>query len=200
MAKPVHASVSVPFIADSFLFVCNSLLKPTFSSQCGCVPFSTDLSVCDAYLLELNHLLQSMEVLHRTYSAPSIQALQVSTLFLIPLPFTCRAGLFLQLNIKPEKLCSKWTYSHPKLDHSKCKITCLDFVFYHFSPPILLLPSSHLPLNIENIDKSLPAMKPFPMKSLQSKKTTRPSLSFCSLGIYVWQPEKGKETSKEMAH
>uniref|UniRef100_A0A8C4GZY1 Oxysterol-binding protein n=1 Tax=Dicentrarchus labrax TaxID=13489 RepID=A0A8C4GZY1_DICLA len=34
-----------------------------------------------AYLLELNHLLQSMEVLHRTYSAPSIQALQVSTLF-----------------------------------------------------------------------------------------------------------------------
>lgn len=39
---------------------------------------STDLSVCEAYLLDLNHLLQSMEVLHRTYSAPSIQALQVS--------------------------------------------------------------------------------------------------------------------------
>uniref|UniRef100_A0A3Q1FGT4 Oxysterol-binding protein n=1 Tax=Acanthochromis polyacanthus TaxID=80966 RepID=A0A3Q1FGT4_9TELE len=38
---------------------------------------SKDLSVCEAYLLELNHLLQSMEVLHRTYSAPSIQALQV---------------------------------------------------------------------------------------------------------------------------
>uniref|UniRef100_A0A3B4XRW1 Oxysterol-binding protein n=1 Tax=Seriola lalandi dorsalis TaxID=1841481 RepID=A0A3B4XRW1_SERLL len=35
------------------------------------------LLVCEAYLLELNHLLQSMEVLHRTYSAPSIQALQV---------------------------------------------------------------------------------------------------------------------------
>ncbi|CAB1446384.1 unnamed protein product, partial [Pleuronectes platessa] len=40
---------------------------------------SKDLSVCDTYLLELNHLLQSMEVLHRTYSAPSIQALQTST-------------------------------------------------------------------------------------------------------------------------
>ena len=40
-------------------------------------PVSADLSVCEAYLLELNHLLQSMEVLHRTYSAPSIQALQV---------------------------------------------------------------------------------------------------------------------------
>ncbi|MED6232937.1 hypothetical protein ATANTOWER_004475 [Ataeniobius toweri] len=40
---------------------------------------SKDLSVCEAYLLELNHLIQSMEVLHRTYSAPSIQALQAST-------------------------------------------------------------------------------------------------------------------------
>ncbi|XP_026149904.1 oxysterol-binding protein-related protein 3 isoform X2 [Mastacembelus armatus] len=40
---------------------------------------SKDLSVCEAYLLELSHLLQSMEVLHRTYSAPSIQALQTST-------------------------------------------------------------------------------------------------------------------------
>uniref|UniRef100_A0AAQ4R4J2 Oxysterol-binding protein n=1 Tax=Gasterosteus aculeatus aculeatus TaxID=481459 RepID=A0AAQ4R4J2_GASAC len=43
---------------------------------------SKDLSVCEAGLLELSHLLQSMEVLHRTYSAPSIQALQVSTLSL----------------------------------------------------------------------------------------------------------------------
>ncbi|XP_061771807.1 oxysterol-binding protein-related protein 3 isoform X2 [Nerophis ophidion] len=38
-----------------------------------------DLSVCEAHLLELSHLLQSMEVIHRTYSAPSIQALQAST-------------------------------------------------------------------------------------------------------------------------
>ncbi|XP_014859818.1 PREDICTED: oxysterol-binding protein-related protein 3 isoform X2 [Poecilia mexicana] len=41
---------------------------------------SKDLTVCEAYLQELNHLIQSMEVLHRTYSAPSIQALQTSTL------------------------------------------------------------------------------------------------------------------------
>ncbi|XP_054637886.1 oxysterol-binding protein-related protein 3 isoform X1 [Dunckerocampus dactyliophorus] len=40
---------------------------------------SKDLSVCEAYLLELSHLLQSMEVIHRTYSAPSIQTLQAST-------------------------------------------------------------------------------------------------------------------------
>uniref|UniRef100_A0A3P9IJE2 Oxysterol-binding protein n=1 Tax=Oryzias latipes TaxID=8090 RepID=A0A3P9IJE2_ORYLA len=39
---------------------------------------SKDLSVCESYLLELNHMLKNMEVLHRTYSAPSIQALQVS--------------------------------------------------------------------------------------------------------------------------
>uniref|UniRef100_A0A8C2KIY7 Oxysterol-binding protein n=1 Tax=Cyprinus carpio TaxID=7962 RepID=A0A8C2KIY7_CYPCA len=37
-----------------------------------------ELSVCEAQLLELNHLLRSMEVLHRTYSAPAINALQVT--------------------------------------------------------------------------------------------------------------------------
>ncbi|XP_072535519.1 oxysterol-binding protein-related protein 3 isoform X2 [Salminus brasiliensis] len=36
---------------------------------------SKELSVCEAQLLELNHLLRSMEVLHRTYSAPAINAL-----------------------------------------------------------------------------------------------------------------------------
>uniref|UniRef100_A0A671L1K6 Oxysterol-binding protein n=1 Tax=Sinocyclocheilus anshuiensis TaxID=1608454 RepID=A0A671L1K6_9TELE len=34
-----------------------------------------ELSVCEAQLLELNHLLRSMEVLHRTCSAPAINAL-----------------------------------------------------------------------------------------------------------------------------
>uniref|UniRef100_A0A8C5FLN0 Oxysterol-binding protein n=1 Tax=Gadus morhua TaxID=8049 RepID=A0A8C5FLN0_GADMO len=37
------------------------------------------LSECGSYLLELNLLLKSMEVLHRTYSAPAISALQAST-------------------------------------------------------------------------------------------------------------------------
>ncbi|KAK5855295.1 hypothetical protein PBY51_005407 [Eleginops maclovinus] len=35
-----------------------------------------DLEECESYLLELNLLLKSMEVLHRTYSAPAISALQ----------------------------------------------------------------------------------------------------------------------------
>ncbi|XP_061670098.1 oxysterol-binding protein-related protein 3-like [Syngnathoides biaculeatus] len=38
-----------------------------------------DLEECESYLLELNLLLRSMEVMHRTYSAPSISALQTST-------------------------------------------------------------------------------------------------------------------------
>lgn len=37
----------------------------------------TDLEECESYLLELNLLLKSMEVLHRTCSAPAIGALQV---------------------------------------------------------------------------------------------------------------------------
>uniref|UniRef100_A0A672FTM3 Oxysterol-binding protein n=1 Tax=Salarias fasciatus TaxID=181472 RepID=A0A672FTM3_SALFA len=38
-----------------------------------------DLEECESHLLELNLLLKSMEVLHRTYSAPAISALQAST-------------------------------------------------------------------------------------------------------------------------
>ncbi|XP_019949064.1 oxysterol-binding protein-related protein 3 isoform X4 [Paralichthys olivaceus] len=65
----------------AFPLSCNSQAKVTawLQSSDDMDKCSKDLSVCDAYLLELNHLLQSMEVLHRTYSAPSIQALQTST-------------------------------------------------------------------------------------------------------------------------
>uniref|UniRef100_A0A3Q3IEJ8 Oxysterol-binding protein n=1 Tax=Monopterus albus TaxID=43700 RepID=A0A3Q3IEJ8_MONAL len=38
-----------------------------------------DLEACESHLLELNLLLKSMEVLHRTYSAPAISTLQAST-------------------------------------------------------------------------------------------------------------------------
>ncbi|KAM4600786.1 oxysterol-binding protein-related protein 3 isoform 2-T2 [Polymixia lowei] len=59
---------------------CNSQVKVAawLQSSDDLDKCSKDLSVCESYLLELNHLLHSMEVLHRTYSAPSIQALQVS--------------------------------------------------------------------------------------------------------------------------
>ncbi|XP_045443159.1 oxysterol-binding protein-related protein 3 isoform X4 [Pipistrellus kuhlii] len=38
---------------------------------------SKDLAHCHSYLLEMSQLLQSMDVLHRTYSAPAINAIQV---------------------------------------------------------------------------------------------------------------------------
>lgn len=57
---------------------------------------------CEAYLLELNLLLKSMEVLHRTYSAPAISALQVSTGTQITLAKIQNIVLFLSLL----KLCA----------------------------------------------------------------------------------------------
>ncbi|KAK5862406.1 hypothetical protein PBY51_017806 [Eleginops maclovinus] len=67
--------------AGAFPLNCNSQAKVVawLQSSDDMDRCSKDLSVCESYLLELNHLLQSMEVLHRTYSAPSIQALQAST-------------------------------------------------------------------------------------------------------------------------
>uniref|UniRef100_A0A4W4G4W1 Oxysterol-binding protein n=1 Tax=Electrophorus electricus TaxID=8005 RepID=A0A4W4G4W1_ELEEL len=44
-------------------------------------PPPPELSECETQLLELNHLLRSMEVLHRTCSAPAINALQVTPPF-----------------------------------------------------------------------------------------------------------------------
>uniref|UniRef100_A0A8C0JQX7 Oxysterol-binding protein n=1 Tax=Canis lupus dingo TaxID=286419 RepID=A0A8C0JQX7_CANLU len=43
---------------------------------------SKDLAHCHAYLVEMSQLLQNMDVLHRTYSAPAINAIQV------PKPFS----------------------------------------------------------------------------------------------------------------
>ncbi|XP_004582494.2 oxysterol-binding protein-related protein 3 isoform X4 [Ochotona princeps] len=43
---------------------------------------SKDLAHCQAFLAEMSQLLQNMDVLHRTYSAPAINAIQV------PKPFT----------------------------------------------------------------------------------------------------------------
>uniref|UniRef100_A0A4W6DJ34 Oxysterol-binding protein n=1 Tax=Lates calcarifer TaxID=8187 RepID=A0A4W6DJ34_LATCA len=92
---PHYPSPNSPSVAESasirkvyllhsvgaFPFNCNSQAKVTawLQSSDDMDKCSKDLLVCEAYLLELNHLLQSMEVLHRTYSAPSIQALQAST-------------------------------------------------------------------------------------------------------------------------
>ncbi|KAL3060347.1 hypothetical protein OYC64_014830 [Pagothenia borchgrevinki] len=70
----VHSAGAFPLNCNSQAKVAAWLQSSDDMDKC-----SKDLSVCEAYLLDLNHLLQSMEVLHRTYSAPSIQALQAST-------------------------------------------------------------------------------------------------------------------------
>ncbi|KAM6967954.1 oxysterol-binding protein-related protein 3 isoform 2-T2 [Aplochiton taeniatus] len=72
--SPVHPSGTFPVTCNSQAKVAAWLQSSDDMDKC-----SEDLSVCESYLLELNHLLQSMEVLHRTYSAPSINALQAST-------------------------------------------------------------------------------------------------------------------------
>ncbi|KAI9536555.1 Oxysterol-binding protein- protein 3 [Dissostichus eleginoides] len=70
----VHSAGAFPLNCNSQAKVAAWLQSSDDMDKC-----SKDLSVCEANLLELNHLLQSMEVLHCTYSAPSIQALQAST-------------------------------------------------------------------------------------------------------------------------
>ncbi|XP_023187395.1 oxysterol-binding protein-related protein 3 isoform X2 [Xiphophorus maculatus] len=71
----VHPASGFPLSSNSQAKVAAWLQSSDDMDKC-----SKDLAVCEAYLQELNHLIQSMEVLHRTYSAPSIQALQTSTL------------------------------------------------------------------------------------------------------------------------
>uniref|UniRef100_H3C3D6 Oxysterol-binding protein-related protein 3 n=1 Tax=Tetraodon nigroviridis TaxID=99883 RepID=H3C3D6_TETNG len=70
----VHAAAAFPLTSSSQVKVAAWLQSSEDMDRCF-----KDLSVCEGYLLELSHLLQSMEVLHRTYSAPSIQTLQAST-------------------------------------------------------------------------------------------------------------------------
>ncbi|XP_069552253.1 oxysterol-binding protein-related protein 3 isoform X3 [Brachyistius frenatus] len=72
----VHSAGTFPLSSNSQAKVAAWLQSSDDMDKC-----SKELSVCEAYLLELNHLLQSMEVLHRTYSAPSIQALQQASTF-----------------------------------------------------------------------------------------------------------------------
>uniref|UniRef100_A0A8C7X5Y7 Oxysterol-binding protein n=1 Tax=Oryzias sinensis TaxID=183150 RepID=A0A8C7X5Y7_9TELE len=68
----VHPAGAFPLGSNSQAKVVAWLQSSEEMDKC-----SKDLSVCESYLLELNHMLKNMEVLHRTYSAPSIQALQV---------------------------------------------------------------------------------------------------------------------------
>nr|XP_056713179.1 oxysterol-binding protein-related protein 3 isoform X3 [Euleptes europaea] len=64
---------------SSLSFSCSnneSRIPPWLQSSEDMERCSKDLSHCHNYLLEMSQLLQSMEVLHRTYSAPAINAMQ----------------------------------------------------------------------------------------------------------------------------
>ncbi|XP_008110873.1 oxysterol-binding protein-related protein 3 isoform X1 [Anolis carolinensis] len=64
---------------SSLSFSCSaneSRIPPWLHSSEEMERCSKELSHCHSYLLEMSQLLQSMEVLHRTYSAPAINAMQ----------------------------------------------------------------------------------------------------------------------------
>ncbi|XP_034616544.1 oxysterol-binding protein-related protein 3 isoform X2 [Trachemys scripta elegans] len=66
-------------IGSSLQFSCpssESRIPPWLQSSEDMEKCSKDLSYCHTYLMEMSQLLQSMEVLHRTCSAPAINAMQ----------------------------------------------------------------------------------------------------------------------------
>ncbi|XP_010016241.1 PREDICTED: oxysterol-binding protein-related protein 3 isoform X4 [Nestor notabilis] len=70
----------------SFSFSSNeSRISSSLQSSEDMDKCSRELSNCHTYLLEMNQLLQSMDVLHRTYSAPAINAMQVPSVFSAPM-------------------------------------------------------------------------------------------------------------------
>uniref|UniRef100_A0A8C8SA32 Oxysterol-binding protein n=1 Tax=Pelusios castaneus TaxID=367368 RepID=A0A8C8SA32_9SAUR len=75
-------------MGSSLQFSCpssESRIPPWLQSSEDMEKCSKDLSYCHMYLLEMSQLLQSMEVLHRTYSAPAISGMQVPTVFSAPM-------------------------------------------------------------------------------------------------------------------
>uniref|UniRef100_A0A8C8S946 Oxysterol-binding protein n=1 Tax=Pelusios castaneus TaxID=367368 RepID=A0A8C8S946_9SAUR len=69
-------------MGSSLQFSCpssESRIPPWLQSSEDMEKCSKDLSYCHMYLLEMSQLLQSMEVLHRTYSAPAISGMQVGS-------------------------------------------------------------------------------------------------------------------------
>uniref|UniRef100_A0A674PET5 Oxysterol-binding protein n=1 Tax=Takifugu rubripes TaxID=31033 RepID=A0A674PET5_TAKRU len=92
----VHTTAASPLTCSSQGKVAAWLHSSEDMDRC-----SKDISVCEDYLLELSHLQQNMEALHRTYSAPSIQTLQVSAY---------------ESPKKEKRLLKKWPVKHNNKD------------------------------------------------------------------------------------
>uniref|UniRef100_A0A670ZHF8 Oxysterol-binding protein-related protein 3 n=1 Tax=Pseudonaja textilis TaxID=8673 RepID=A0A670ZHF8_PSETE len=86
---------------------------------------SKDLSHCHNYLLEMSQLLQSMEVLHRTYSAPAINIQQVPAVLSAPLRLHASNPNLSTLDYGDEKMYSdgsEVTSEFSKLQEDLCHI------------------------------------------------------------------------------
>ncbi|XP_040289567.1 oxysterol-binding protein-related protein 3 isoform X3 [Bufo bufo] len=87
---PISTPQETPFIRQNSLKLAGGLNFSCLNND-GKVPAwlqsnddmdkcAKDLSQCHSYLVEMSQLLQNMEVLHRTYSAPAINAIQAGAL------------------------------------------------------------------------------------------------------------------------
>uniref|UniRef100_A0A8C7XTW0 Oxysterol-binding protein n=1 Tax=Oryzias sinensis TaxID=183150 RepID=A0A8C7XTW0_9TELE len=69
---------SIALLCQLFLSLCGSACWDVLFHGVFSWCYYSELEECESYLLELNLLLKSMEVMHRTYSAPAITSLQAS--------------------------------------------------------------------------------------------------------------------------
>ncbi|XP_018429158.1 PREDICTED: oxysterol-binding protein-related protein 3 isoform X2 [Nanorana parkeri] len=77
---PVSSPQETHFTRQNSLKLAGSRVPAWLQSNDDMDKCAKDLSQCQSHLVEMNQLLQSMEVLHRTYSAPAINAIQAGAL------------------------------------------------------------------------------------------------------------------------
>ncbi|KAM5157172.1 oxysterol-binding protein-related protein 3 [Mantella aurantiaca] len=77
---PLSSPQEAHFTRQNSLKLAGSRVPAWLQSNDDMEKCAKDLSQCQSYLLEMSQLLQNMEVLHRTYSAPAINAIQASAL------------------------------------------------------------------------------------------------------------------------
>ncbi|KAJ6666570.1 hypothetical protein lerEdw1_020293 [Lerista edwardsae] len=112
---------------SSLSFSCSneSRIPPWLQSSDDMERCSKELSHCHTYLLEMSQLLQSMEVLHRTYSAPAINAMQVPTVLSAPLRLHASNPNLSSLDFAEEKIYSngsETTSEFSKMQEDLCHI------------------------------------------------------------------------------
>ncbi|XP_040208818.1 oxysterol-binding protein-related protein 3 isoform X1 [Rana temporaria] len=77
---PISSPQEARFTRQNSLKLAGSRVPAWLQSNDDMDKCAKDLSQCQSYLVEMSQLLQNMEVLHRTYSAPAINAIQVGAL------------------------------------------------------------------------------------------------------------------------